>query len=110
MLKSLFYVFLFLLVGETAAKALKLTIPGNVVGMILLFLALRCKMISLKSVKPAVDSLLKHMVLFFIPYGVGLMVYPELILQHWKALGIIVILSTTVTLLITALIYQKLNN
>ena len=77
--------------------------------MLLIFLALFFKMIKLEDVKPASDFLVKYLVVFFIPYGVGLMVYANIIAAYWIPVSVAVILSTLLSLYATGAIYQKLD-
>lgn len=107
MLKSLFYIFLFLVLGEFIKYVFNLPIAGNIIGMMLIFIALKIKVIKLSDVKPASDKLLKYLVLFFVPYGVGLMVFYDVIKQNWLSITIAVVLSTVITLYITAIIQQS---
>ena len=109
MLKSLCYIFLFLILGEFIKYLFNISIAGNIIGMVLIFLALKIKLIKLSDVKPASDKLLKYMVLFFVPYGVGLMVYFDVIKEHWLSITLVVLVSTIITLYITAFIQQKLE-
>lgn len=107
MLKALAYIFGFLLLGELITYFFALPIAGNILGMFLIFLALRFKIVKLEEVKPASDKLIKYLVLFFIPYGVGLMVYFEIIADYWVPISIAVIASTVITLYVSALIFEK---
>jgi holin-like protein len=109
MLKTFFYIFLFLFLGELLVSLIEMPIPGNILGMILVFAALKLKLIKIQSVKPASDKLLKYMVLFFIPYGVGLMSYFDFIKTNWNTLVLATGLSTLITLYVTAIIQQKLE-
>ena len=109
MLKSLFYIFFFLAIGELLKYLFNIPVAGNILGMILIFIALKLNIIKLDSVKPASDKLIKYMVLFFVPYGVGMMVFFDIIKAHWITILIAVGLSTLLTLYITAIIYQKLE-
>ncbi|MCB0485217.1 MAG: CidA/LrgA family protein, partial [Flavobacteriaceae bacterium] len=86
MLKSLCYIFLFLILGEFIKYLFNIPIAGNIFGMVLIFLALKTKLIKLSTVKPASDKLLKYMVLFFVPYGVGLMVHFDVLKEHWLSI------------------------
>lgn len=106
MLKSLFYIFLFLALGELLKYAFDLTVAGNIIGMILIFMALKLKIIKLETVKPASDKLVRYMVLFFVPYGVGMMVYYEMIKSNWQTILIAIVISTLLTLFVTAIIQQ----
>ena len=107
MLKSLFYIFLFLFIGEFVKYFFDLTIAGNIIGMILIFLSLKLKLVKLETVKPASDKLVKYMVLFFVPYGVGMMMYYELIKAYWLSILIATVISTILTLWVTAIIQQS---
>ena len=109
MLKSLIYIFCFLFLGELIHYFLDVPVAGNIIGMLLIFLALFFKLIKLKDVKPASDFLVKYLVVFFIPYGVGLMVYANLIAEYWMPVTIVVLLSTLLSLYVTGAVYQKLD-
>lgn len=65
MLKSFGYIMLFLVLGESLRYLFNVPVAGNILGMALIFLALRMKVITLDLVKPAANKLLKYMVLFF---------------------------------------------
>jgi len=107
MIKALFYIFGFLLAGEFIRYIFHIPVAGNIIGMLLIFLFLRFKWIKLEDVKPASDKLIKYLILFFIPYGVGLMVYYDLIQEHLIAVSIAVVISTIISFYITGLIMQK---
>lgn len=109
MIKSLLLIFLFLLIGESLQYFFQLPIAGNIIGMGLIFLALYLKIIQLKDVKPASDFLIKYLVVFFIPYGVGLMVYVDVLSQHWIPISVAVIFSTLLCLYLTGLLFQTLH-
>lgn len=108
-LKAFLWIFLFLGIGELISYVLNIPVPGNILGMILIFSALKLSLIQLKDVKPASDQLLKYMVLFFVPYGVGLMSYFDFISSYWLILSVIAVVTTLLTLYITALVQQKLE-
>lgn len=106
MLKSLLIIFLFLILGESLQFILKLPIAGNIIGMALIFIALYLRIIKLKDVKPASDFLIKYLVVFFIPYGVGLMVYADILSEYWIPISVAIIFSTLLCLYLTGLIFQ----
>ncbi|RXJ49987.1 CidA/LrgA family protein [Gelidibacter gilvus] len=109
MLKAFLILFLFLGLGELIKYFIEIPIPGNILGMVLIFIALKLKLIKLEWVKPASDTLLNYLVLFFIPFGVGLMSYFDFINLYWVILCVAAGLSTLITLYVTALIQQKLE-
>ena len=56
--------------GEVLARGLALPFPGPVVGMVLLLLALRWRVVR-EPVALCADFLLSHLSLLFVPVGVG---------------------------------------
>ncbi|MDX1364022.1 CidA/LrgA family protein [Arenibacter latericius] len=107
MFKGVLYIFLFLVLGEVIVYLFNLPIAGNIIGMVAIFIALKLKIIKLEEVKPASDQFIKYMVLFFVPYGVGLMTFYDVLKVHWIAIVISTVLSTILTLYITGIILQK---
>ncbi|SIQ99629.1 CidA/LrgA family protein [Maribacter ulvicola] len=107
MFKGILYIFSFLALGEILVYLCNLPIAGNIVGMVAIFIALKLKLIKLNDVKPASDQFIKYMVLFFVPYGVGLMTFYDILKIHWLAIVVSTVASTILTLYITGIILQK---
>jgi holin-like protein len=57
-------------------------LPGNLVGMLLLFAMLSSRVIPLAWVQEAASVLTRHFAFFFIPLAVGLIAFKGLFLQH----------------------------
>jgi holin-like protein len=76
----------FALAGEAAVWATGAPVPGNVVGMVALAVALRRGWLSPEAVRPASGVLLRHLALFFVPPGVGLMAFGDVIGAEWPAI------------------------
>ncbi len=89
------------LVGEVLTRWLEMPLPGSVVGMILLLGGLRAELLQVEWVKDAAELLLDNLSLLFVPAGVGVMVYADLIAHHWVALSVAASLSTLVVLAAT---------
>ncbi len=109
MYKSLVYIFIFLALGEIIKYVFNIPIAGNIIAMILIFASLRLKIIKLSTVKPASDTLIKYMVLFFIPYGVGMMVYFDVLKENWIPIIFATLISTIISLYVTAIVQEKLE-
>lgn len=88
----------FLLCGEILENVVHVPLPGNVIGMIMLFTALRFGWLKLDRVKGAAKFLLSHMMLFFAPIVVGTMVYANLLFKHPFASGSSIIVGTLLVL------------
>lgn len=72
--------------GELMARGLGLPLPGPVIGMILLLVALRWARVR-EPVSGCADFLLSHLSLLFVPVGVGVMTHLSLVSQYWAAHG-----------------------
>jgi holin-like protein len=109
MFYTLAVLLLFQCLGEALAFALQLSIPGPVIGMLFLFFALLLSPRLMEKVEESSHHVLKHMSLFFIPAGVGIMVSASGIAQHWLALLTAIVVSTLLTLAVTAFSMQWLT-
>ena len=87
--------------GEIIQRVLKLPLPGSVIGMIILFLALYFKVIKVEMLKEISSFLLDHLAFFFIPAGVGLLSYTEVLKANGLAIGGISIVTTILVALVT---------
>lgn len=85
-------------------------IPGNVVGMILLFLFLMTGIIRLDWVEQASKLLLNHLAFLFIPITVGLMAWGNLFRSDGLQMMVILAISTVAALIATGLMAQGMMN
>ena len=84
-------------------------IPGNIIGMILLFILLVFKVVKPKQLEQSTRFFLKFLPIFFLPAGVGItQVYPTL-KGHITGILIICILSTAFCIVVTGYSVQILN-
>lgn len=81
------------LVGEFVVTSIGVPVPGPVVGMVILFLALRLRRPGPRSsVVKTSDGLLSHLQLLFVPAGVGVVAYLPLLAGAWlPILGALVV-------------------
>lgn len=104
---------LYLLAGELLARALNgalgLAVPGGVAGMALLTLSLGLGLVELATVKEPALLLVRHMSLFFVPAGVGLMLYFDLLGKEWLPVVVAGTLSTAAVLVVVGLAQQRLG-
>ena len=101
-LRGLAWLLAFQSVGELLARGLKLPFPGPVVGMLLLLLALRWKVVR-EPVSQCADFLLSHLSLLFVPVGVGVMTHLSLVSQYGLRMLLVIVLSTLMGLAVTVL-------
>lgn len=109
MITSMFYLLIMWLAGEALAEVLSLPIPGSVLGMVMLTACLNRKLIRLEAVRPAADLLVDNLAFFFVPPGVGLMLYFDLIGEQWLAIGLPWLVSTFAVAATAGLLQQWLG-
>ncbi|WP_411015442.1 CidA/LrgA family protein, partial [Salmonella sp. s51992] len=64
--------------GIAIAALLPITIPGSIIGMLILFVLLAFQILPAKWVQPACNLLIRYMALLFVPIGGGVMQYWDL--------------------------------
>jgi holin-like protein len=106
MLKSITILLLFQLAGETLSMFFGLPVPGPVIGMGLLFIALVIRGAVPAALHDTASTLLQHLSLLFVPAGVGVMLHFQRIAQEWLPILASLVLSTFATILVTALILR----
>ncbi|MFT5176558.1 MAG: holin-like protein [Gammaproteobacteria bacterium] len=94
----------FQLVGEIGVLALRMPVPGPVLGMLLLFVTLLLRQRTSKSLATASTALLSHLSLLFVPAGVGMMIHFDRIFAERLPLSLTLVLSTLITMAATAVI------
>ena len=88
--------------GELLARGLSLPLPGPVIGMILLLLALRWTPVR-APVEACATFLLSHLSLLFVPVGVGVMTHLSLVSQYGVRILVVIVVSTLAGLGVTVL-------
>lgn len=87
--------------GEIAVKFFHIPVPGNIFGMLLLFLLLYFKVIKLHMLEEITKFLLDHLAFFFIPSGVALIASLDILKEKWMSLLVIIILTTFIVIAVT---------
>jgi holin-like protein len=102
------WLLLFQCAGEVASRLLGLPVPGPVVGMLLLLIALRARKRIPDSIGAAADALAKHLSLLFVPAGVGVMMYFGHLAGEWLPIVLALLVSTVVAIAAAALTFAAL--
>ena len=106
MLSALTQLLIFQLAGEVIVRGLALPVPGPVLGMLLLFAALILRGGPGKELQTTGSTLLQHLSLLFVPAGTGIMVHLHRVADEWLPLLLSLLISTTATLVVTALVMK----
>jgi holin-like protein len=104
MLETLAALLVFQTIGEVLSYALKLPVPGPVLGMILLLALLLARPATVARLRPTSLELLKHLSLLFVPAGVGVMVHIARIGREWLPIVVALVASTALAIAVTALV------
>jgi holin-like protein len=93
------------LAGETVAHFMALPLPGPVIGMVLLLLALMLRAPLPDATGETADGILKHLSMLFVPAGVGVVQQLDLLGAEGGRLLAVIVLSTIFALGITAVTF-----
>lgn len=96
--------------GYWIANVFHLPVPGNVIGMILLFLLLLTGVIKLEWVEMASGILIRNMSFFFIPISVGLMTLGSVFIVDGFGIMIVLIISAVIGIVLTGSTFQAIAN
>ena len=98
------------LLGVLITDITGVPIPGNVIGMVILFVVLYLKVIKVEQISTISNFFLEHLAFFFIPAGVGLISSFSVIKNIWLQLLIVCFVTTAITMICTGLVVQKIAN
>ena len=105
MLNGLMWLLVFQFTGEVLVRALHLPVPGPVIGMLLLVVALLLRRPHVDDgVLRASDAMLRHLQLFFIPPAVGIITYVAILKEDWLPITGGLVLSWVLGLVTTGLL------
>lgn len=97
------------LLGVWVQKLFQLTIPGSIIGMMMLFGLLHVKFFPNKWVKEGSSFLVKFLPLLFIPATVGIMDYFSLFTSKGIITIIIVLFSTAIVMISSSFLSERLS-
>jgi holin-like protein len=89
--------------------ATRIPVPGNVLGVIVLFSLLCLGVVKLEHVALAADFLLKHLVFFFMAIAVGLMEWGQVFYDYGLTLLVAIVASAVLPFLAVGHLSQLLH-
>ncbi|WP_049771622.1 MULTISPECIES: CidA/LrgA family protein [Thermincola] len=103
-------IFLFMqALGEFITRATHLILPGNLTGLLLLFLSLVLGIVKLEQVEDAANLLLDNMMSFFIPLNVGLITILPLLKKEGMQVLITLLATTVLVMVVTAKVIEFMD-
>ncbi|WP_298825388.1 CidA/LrgA family protein [uncultured Piscinibacter sp.] len=106
-LKGLAWLLLAQSAGEALVRLAAVPLPGPVMGLLILLVALRWEPVR-RPVGAAAEVLLAHLSLLFVPVGVGVMTHLGLIAEYGARMLLVVVLSTWTGMAVGALVLRAL--
>ena len=95
-----------LALGELIVYLTGIKLPSSIIGMLLLTLFLKLGWIKLHWVQGLSDFLVANLGFFFVPPGVALMLYFDVITAEFWPIVIATIVSTALVLVVTGWVHQ----
>lgn len=89
--------------GDLLQKSFGLPVPGNILGMLILFFCLLAGVIKLETISRISDFLLENLSFFFLPAGVSLITCSGVLEGKWTAVLGVSVISTVIILGVTGL-------
>ena len=108
-LRGFLLILLFLAAGKVISAYLPVPFPASIIGLILLFIALSTSLVKVQWVAMSGNFILKYMALLFIPIGVGLLNYFDLIISHWLVIVFSLFFTTLFIMFLVGHFYQFLS-
>ncbi len=109
MVKGIFIILLFYFLGQAVSYLINGFVPGNIIGMVLLFLSLYFKAINPENVKDVANTFTRNMAIFFIPAGAGILGSYGIISKFWMSILIVCSVSTVLVIAVVAVIQQQME-
>lgn len=106
MIDGLVQIFLWQGLGELVSKLLVPSIPGPVIGLILLVAFLTLKGEVNPSLGMVADAFRQHLALLFVPASVGVILFLPELKTHALAVGTALIVSVILAIAVTALVLK----
>ncbi len=103
MISGLVQLFLWQALGELVSKFLLPSIPGPVLGLLLLLGFLVIKGEVNQPLAEVADGFRQHLGLLFVPASVGVVLYLPELQQHALAVGTALVVSVVLTIVVTAI-------
>lgn len=118
MLIAIFTILVLQLIGEALQKYFNLSIPGPVIGLILMLLTLMMtnskKLNMLTPLRTNIintsETLLSYLSLLFVPIGVGVVMHLQLLEMQLLRILVVILIGTMSTMIFTSLVFSKISS
>ncbi len=108
-LRAFTIIYAALYAGIAIAALLPFTIPGSIIGMLLLFLLLGLQILPVRWVKPGCHLLIRYMALLFVPISVGVISYTDVLSAQFGPIVVSCLTSTLMVLVVVGFSAERLQ-
>ncbi|ANE76984.1 CidA/LrgA family protein [Dickeya solani] len=108
-LRAFALIYLCLFAGNAISALLPITIPGSILGMLILFALLASQILPPGWVKPGCHLLIRYMALLFVPIGVGVMNYYGVLRDQFAPIVVSCLVSTFVVMIVVGYTTQMMH-
>ena len=105
----LMIIFMISLVGEGISSVFHLPVPGSIIGLVLLFLALQFKLLRLRHISMVGNFLLANMTILFLTPAVGIMDKFQVIAPYLLPIILIVLGAIVLNVCVIAVVVQLIK-
>ena len=88
--------------GIFLSSLLPIAIPGSIIGMLILFFLLALQILPPQWVNPGCNILIRYMALLFVPVGIGVMQYVDVLKAQFGPVVVSCFISTLVVFLVVS--------
>ena len=106
---QLMIIFMISLVGEGISSVFHLPVPGSIIGLVLLFLALQFKILRLRHISMVGNFLLANMTILFVPPAVAIMDKFHVIAPYLLPIILIVLGAIVLNVCVIAVVVQLIK-
>ena len=106
---QLMIIFMISLVGEGISSVFHLPVPGSIIGLVLLFLALQFKLLRLRHISMVGNFLLANMTILFLTPAVGIMDKFQVIAPYLLPIILIVLGAIVLNICVIAVVVQLIK-
>lgn len=108
-IRSFALIYLCLFIGNFLSALLPITIPGSILGMLILFILLCLQLLPPLWLKPGCHLLIRYMALLFVPIGVGVMNYYHELSSQFGPLVVSCVISTLMVMVVVGYSSQYIH-
>jgi len=109
-LRAFAIIYLCLWAGKAVALLLPISIPGSILGMLILFALLASQILPVNWVKPGCHLIIRYMALLFVPISVGVMSHTDILSAQFGPIVISCVVSTFVVLAVVGVSAPQLHS